>query len=50
MATGNWFEGFESHRFDVNGVQIHARVPSAPRGSKPALFLLYGFPQTYVLW
>lgn len=50
MATGNWFEDFESRRFEVNGVQIHARVPTAPRGSKPALLLLHGFPQTHALW
>ena len=45
-----WFEGFETRRFDVNGVQIHARVPTAPRGHKPALLLLHGFPQTHALW
>lgn len=45
-----WFEGFESRRFDVNGVQIHARVPTAARGSMPALLLVHGFPQTHVLW
>lgn len=45
-----WFEGFESRRFDVNGVQIHARVPATARGSKPALLLLHGFPQTHALW
>jgi len=48
MST--WFEGFESRRFEVNGVQIHARVPTTPRGSKPALLLLHGFPQTHALW
>jgi haloacetate dehalogenase len=45
-----WFEGFESRRFDVNGVQIHARVPATARGSKPALLLLHGFPQTHAMW
>ena len=50
MATGHWFEGFESRRFEVNGVQIHARVPTAPRGNRPALLLLHGFPQTHALW
>lgn len=49
MST-SWFEGFESRRFDVNGVQIHARVPTTPRGNKPALLLAHGFPQTHVLW
>ena len=46
----NWFDGFESRRFEVNGVQIHARVPSQPRGDRPALVLLHGFPQTHVIW
>ena len=46
----NWFQGFESRRFDVNGVRIHARVPTAARGGKPALLLVHGFPQTHVLW
>jgi len=45
-----WFEGYESRRFEVNGVQIHARVSAAPRGNKPALLLLHGFPQTHALW
>ncbi|MBX9961138.1 MAG: alpha/beta hydrolase [Burkholderiaceae bacterium] len=48
MST--WFSGFESHRFEVNGVSIHARVPTAIRGGKPALLLVHGFPQTHVLW
>ncbi len=46
----NWFQGFESRRFEVNGVSIHARVPAAARGGKPALLLVHGFPQTHVLW
>ncbi len=46
----NWFEGFTSHRFEVNGVHLHARVPAAARGDKPALLLVHGFPQTHVLW
>ncbi len=50
MTTSNWFDGFESRRFDVNGVQIHARVPATARGNKPALLLLHGFPQTHALW
>lgn len=45
-----WFDGFESRRFEVNGVQIHARVPCAPRGERPALLLLHGFPQTHAIW
>ncbi len=46
----NWFDGFESRRFEVNGVQIHARVPTAPRGDQAALLLVHGFPQTHALW
>lgn len=48
MST--WFSGFESRRFQVNGVSIHARVPTAARDSRPALLLVHGFPQTHVLW
>jgi len=46
----SWFEGFESRRFEVNGVHIQARVPAAPRGGRPALLLVHGFPQTHALW
>ena len=46
----NWFQGFETRRFDVNSVSIHARVPTAARSGKPALLLVHGFPQTHVLW
>jgi len=46
----NWFDGFEPRRFEVNGVQIHARVPATARGRKPALLLVHGFPQTHALW
>ncbi|MBX9872659.1 MAG: alpha/beta hydrolase [Burkholderiaceae bacterium] len=45
-----WFSGFESRRFEVNGVSIQARVPTTARGDKPALLLVHGFPQTHVLW
>lgn len=46
----HWFEGFETRRFDVNGIAIHARVPVAARDGKPALLLLHGFPQSHVMW
>lgn len=46
----SWFEGFESRRFEVNSVHIHARVPTSPRGQRPALLLLHGYPQSHVLW
>lgn len=46
----SWFEGFASRRFETNGVSLHARVPSAPRGNRPALLMAHGFPQTHALW
>jgi len=46
----SWFDGFETRRFDVNGVEIFARVPSTARGTRPALLLLHGFPQSHVIW
>lgn len=46
----SWFEAHLPRRFEVNGAQIHARVPVEARGDKPALLLVHGFPQTHVLW
>ena len=46
----SWFDGFVTRRFEVNGVNIHARVPAAERAGKPALMLLHGFPQSHVMW
>lgn len=46
----NWFEGFEIRHFDVNGVQIYARVSAGLPGNRPALLLLHGFPQTHAMW
>ncbi len=43
-----WFDGFETRRFAVNGVEIFARLGGTP--GKPPLLLLHGFPQTHVLW
>jgi haloacetate dehalogenase len=47
-----WFNGFESKRFQVNGVEIFARVSAADGDArrKPALLLLHGFPQSHVMW
>ncbi len=42
------FDGFETRRFAVNGVEIFARLGGTP--GKPPLLLLHGFPQTHVLW
>lgn len=46
----NWFEDFETRRFDVNGARIHARVSRGAQGNRPALLLLHGFPQCHVMW
>jgi haloacetate dehalogenase len=43
-----WFDGFTAQRFNVNGVEIHARFGG--NRSKPALLLLHGFPQSHVMW
>jgi haloacetate dehalogenase len=44
----SWFQGFESHSFKVNGVEIFARYGG--NRTKPALLLLHGFPQSHVMW
>lgn len=46
----NWFDGFEVRHFEVNGARLHARVSAGPAGSRPALLLLHGFPQSHVMW
>jgi haloacetate dehalogenase len=46
----NWFEHFETRDFAVNGSRLHARVPTTPPGTRPALLLLHGFPQSHVMW
>jgi haloacetate dehalogenase len=46
----SWFEGFETRRFALNGVEIFARVPTNARGARAPLLLLHGFPQTHALW
>ena len=45
-----WFEGFEIRHFQVNGAEIYARVSAGLQGSRPALLLLHGFPQSHVMW
>jgi len=47
-ALMNWFDGFETRTFTVNGVAAVARIGG--RHDKPALVLLHGFPQTHVMW
>jgi haloacetate dehalogenase len=44
----DWFDGFETRRVGVNGVEIFARLGGTP--GKPPLLLLHGFPQSHVLW
>lgn len=48
----NWFDDFESRRFEVNGTSIHARLSRVAPGEpqRPALLLLHGFPQSHVMW
>jgi haloacetate dehalogenase len=46
----HWFENFETRRFAVNGIEIFARFPCDAQGTRPALLLLHGFPQTHVMW
>ena len=40
------FTGFEAHRVRTNGVEINLALG----GTGPALLLLHGHPQTYVIW
>ena len=48
----NWFEGFESRSFEVNGASINARFSHVTPGDtkRPTLLLLHGFPQSHVMW
>jgi haloacetate dehalogenase len=48
MTASPWFDGFEGHHHNVNGVQIFART-GGHRGGPPVL-LLHGFPQTHAMW
>ena len=43
-----WFEGFEPRRFQVDGVEIHARIGGP--ADAPPLLLLHGYPQTHAIW
>jgi haloacetate dehalogenase len=46
----HWFDDFEMRRFEVKGAHIHAHVSRGECGTRPALLLLHGFPQTHVMW
>jgi haloacetate dehalogenase len=46
----HWFDDFEIRRVGVNGTHIHAHVSRGECGTRPALLLLHGFPQTHVMW
>jgi len=43
-----WFEGFESRRIAVNGVELFVRVGGD--AAAPPLLMLHGFPQTHAIW
>ena len=43
-----WFSGFEARRFNIDGVEIFARIGGTPDG--PPLLMLHGFPQTHAIW
>ena len=43
-----WFEGFETQRCEVNGIEIFVRTGG--RSDGPPVLLLHGFPQTHVMW
>jgi haloacetate dehalogenase len=43
-----WFDGFETRRLSVNGVDSFIRFGG--NRNKPAMVLLHGFPQTHVMW
>lgn len=47
-----WFDGFDSRSFEVNGTSIHARFSKVVLGEpqRPALLLLHGFPESHVMW
>jgi len=44
----SWFEGFESRRIAVNGVELFVRIGGKPKA--PPLLMLHGFPQTHAMW
>ena len=43
-----WFEGFESRRIAVNGIELFVRIGGDP--AAPPLLMLHGFPQTHAIW
>jgi len=48
----DWFKGFETRRFEVNGASIFGRVSTRVIGEapRPAILLLHGFPQSHAMW
>ena len=46
MADADHFPGFQSRRFAVDGLSLHAVVG----GSGPPLLLLHGAPQSHLMW
>jgi haloacetate dehalogenase len=43
-----WFEGFESHRIAVNGIELFVRIGGD--ADAPPMLMLHGFPQTHAIW
>ena len=43
-----WFDGFETQRITVNGVELLVRTGGA--ASAPPVLMLHGFPQTHAIW
>ena len=43
-----WFEGFDSRRVAVNGVELFVRIGGD--AAAPPLLMLHGFPQTHAIW
>lgn len=44
------WDGFKQCSVDVGDVSIHLRIDASPQGTRPALVLLHGFPQTHAMW
>ncbi len=44
----SWFENFDHHRIDLNGVEVRYRTGGNPQGLP--LLLVHGAPQTHVMW
>ena len=43
-----WFEGFESRRIAVNGIELFVRIGGD--AAAPPLLMLHGFPLDHTMW